>query len=110
MNSLLRSVTSFSGREDLVKQYLISQLSSSIKEIQLEAAKAQVSTDVTASFCTVIEAIFIHGLKDTIMNRVSQAIVADPDQRPEPSYWGPLLIFSHREIIDQVRAQIVSCK
>jgi len=87
-----------------VKQYLISQLSSSVKEIQLEAAQAQVSTDITASFCTVLEAMFIHGLKDTFMNRVSQAIGADPDQRPEPSYWGPLLIFSHREIIDQISA------
>ena len=67
MNSLLRRVTSFSGREDLVKQYLISQLSSSVKEIQLEAAQMQVSTDITASFCTVLEAIFIHGLKDIFM-------------------------------------------
>ena len=52
----------------------------------------------------------MHGLKDTFMNRVSQAIGSDPDKRPEPSNWGPLLIFSHREIIDQVRAQIVTCK
>jgi hypothetical protein len=87
-----------------VKESLISHLSSSVKEIQLEMAQDHISTDITASLCTVLEAIFIHGLKDTFMNRVSQAISADPDQRPEPSCWGPLLIFSHREIIDQVRA------
>jgi hypothetical protein len=104
MNSLLRGVVSHTGLEDMVKGSLISQLSSSVKEIQLEMAQAQVNTDMTASLCTVLEAIFIHGLKDTFMNRVSQAIGADPDQRPEPSFWGPLLIFSHREIIDQVRA------
>lgn len=103
MNSLLRSVTSLTGREDLVKESLITQLSSSIKEVQLEMAQDNVCTDITASLCTVLEAIFIHGLKDTFMNRVSQAIGVDPDQRPEPSCWGPLLIFSHREIIDQVR-------
>ncbi|KAJ9583383.1 hypothetical protein L9F63_022249, partial [Diploptera punctata] len=104
MNSLLRSVTSFGGREDLVKESLVTQLSSSVKEIQLELSEAQGSTDVTGSLCTVLEAIFIHGLKDTFMNRVSQAIGTDPDQRPEPSFWGPLLIFSHREIIDQIQA------
>jgi hypothetical protein len=86
-----------------VKESLITQLSSSIKEVQLEMAQDNVCTDITASLCTVLEAIFIHGLKDTFMNRVSQAIGVDPDQRPEPSCWGPLLIFSHREIIDQVR-------
>lgn len=104
MNSLLRGVISFTGAGDLVKESLISQLSSSVKEIQLEMAQAQVNTDTTTSLCTVLEAIFIHGLKDTFMSRVSQAIGADPDQRPEPSFWGPVLIFSHREIIDQVRA------
>ncbi|XP_069693880.1 pleckstrin homology domain-containing family M member 1 isoform X2 [Periplaneta americana] len=104
MNSLLRSVTSLGGREDLVKESLISQLSTSVKEVQLEMAQTQGNGDITASLCTVLEAVFIHGLKDTFMNRVSQAIGADPDQRPEPSYWGPLLIFSHREIIDQINA------
>lgn len=103
MNSLLRGVISFTGPGDLVKECLISQLSLSVKEIQLEMAQAQVNTDITTSLCTVLEAIFIHGLKDTFMNRVSQVIGADPDQRPEPSFWGPVLIFSHREIIDQVR-------
>lgn len=104
MNSLLRGVISFTGSGDLVKESLISQLTSSVKEIQLEMAQTQVNTDIATSLCTVLEAIFIHGLKDTFMNRVSQAIGADPDQRPEPSFWGPILIFSHREIIDQVRA------
>ncbi|PNF15729.1 hypothetical protein B7P43_G12079 [Cryptotermes secundus] len=104
MNSLLRGVISFTGVGDLVKESLISQLSSSVKEIQLEMAQAKVNNDTTASLCTVLEAIFIHGLKDTFMNRVSQAIGADPDQRPEPSFWGPVLIFSHREIIDQINS------
>ena len=85
-----------------MKESLLTQLSSSVKEIQLELSEAQGTTDATGSLCTVLEAIFIHGLKDTFISRVSQVIGTDPDQRPEPSFWGPLLVFSHREIIDQV--------
>ncbi|KAK7862953.1 hypothetical protein R5R35_004907 [Gryllus longicercus] len=106
MSSFLRSVVSLRGREGVVKESLTSQLSFSVKEIQLEQANEGLE-EVTSNYaqnslCTVLEAMFIHGLKDTFLNRVSQAIGGDPDQRPEPSFWGPLLIFSHREIIDQI--------
>ncbi|XP_049804747.1 run domain Beclin-1-interacting and cysteine-rich domain-containing protein isoform X1 [Schistocerca nitens] len=110
MNAIIRSVTAFGGRENMVKDSLMSHLSESVKDIQLQhtepqdAAKIVSNNDTTNSLCTVLEAIFIHGLKDTFLNRVSQAIGADPDQRPEPTFWGPLLVFSHREIIDQVNS------
>nr|CAD7409721.1 unnamed protein product [Timema cristinae] len=105
MNSLLRSVVSSGGREIAVKESLVVQLSNSVKQIQLEQTKKNpfsYGCDDTASLCTVLEAIFIHGLKETFINRVTQVIGTDPDQRPEPSFWGPLLVFSHRELIDQV--------
>lgn len=105
MASFLRSVVT-RGREGMVKESLITHLSSSVKEIQLDQAQEGsldiTNSDAANSLCTALEAIFIHGLKDTFLNRVSQAIGGDPDQRPEPSFWGPLLIFSHREIIDQI--------
>ncbi|CAG2055564.1 unnamed protein product, partial [Timema podura] len=105
MNSLLRSVVSSGGREIAVKESLVVQLSNSVKQIQLEQTQKNpfsYGCDDTASLCTVLEAIFIHGLKETFINRVTQVIGTDPDQRPEPSFWGPLLVFSHREIIDQI--------
>ncbi|XP_066997403.2 uncharacterized protein Plekhm1 isoform X2 [Anabrus simplex] len=111
MTSFLRSVVSVRGREVVIKESLTSQLSSSVKEIQLQQsqldekeAEQLANNDATQSLCTVLEAIFIHGLKDTFLNTVSQAIGGDPDQPPEPNFWGPLLIFSHREIIDQINA------
>nr|CAD7461090.1 unnamed protein product [Timema tahoe] len=107
MNSLLRSVVSSGGREIAVKESLVVQLSNSVKQIQLEQTQKNpfsYGCDDTASLCTVLEAIFIHGLKETFINRVTQVIGTDPDQRPEPSFWGPLLVFSHREIIDQVNS------
>lgn len=108
MNSLLRTVTLRGGRENVFKESLSNQLSESVKDIQLEHYRTpdelELSSgkEATTSLCTVLEAIFIHGLKDTFLNRVSQVIGGDPDQHPQPSFWGPSLIFSHRETIDQV--------
>ncbi|KAG8240174.1 hypothetical protein J437_LFUL009464 [Ladona fulva] len=112
MNAILRSVTSrgsHEGRDVMVKRSLVCHLSESVKEVHLELKeKGEVcghkleNSDATNSLCTSLEAIFVHGLKDTFINRVSLAISGDFDQRPEPSFWGPVLVFSHRDIIYQI--------
>lgn len=57
------------------------------------------------TLCSVLEAIFLHGLKDSLLNRVTEALSGpDFDAMPQPSFWGPLLVFSHRQIIDQIQA------
>lgn len=59
----------------------------------------------TMALCSVLEAIFLHGLKDSLLNRVTEVLSGpDFDAMPQPSFWGPLLVFSHREIIDQIQA------
>lgn len=61
--------------------------------------------DETITLCSVLEAIFLHGLKDSLLNRVTEALSGpDFDAMPQPSFWGPLLVFSHRQIIDQIQA------
>lgn len=56
------------------------------------------------TLCASIEAIFLHGLKDSLLNRVTEALSGpDFDAIPQPSFWGPLLVFSHRGIIDQIQ-------
>lgn len=61
--------------------------------------------DETMTLCSVLEAIFLHGLKDSLLNRVTEALSGpDFDAMPQPSFWGPLLVFSHRQIIDQIQA------
>lgn len=109
MNSLLKSVKAATSKKDtLIKKSLIVQLSNSVKEIQLYTVEESATIDTIqmnealGNLCSVIEAVLLHGLKDSLVYRARRAI-ADFDQKPEPSFWAPLLIISHRQIIDQVR-------
>ncbi|KAG7207089.1 hypothetical protein KM043_000968 [Ampulex compressa] len=59
----------------------------------------------STTLCAVLEAIFLHGLKDSLLNRMTEVLSGpDFDAMPQPSFWGPLLVFSHRQIIDQIQA------
>ncbi|KAL6430488.1 hypothetical protein ACFW04_007828 [Cataglyphis niger] len=112
MNSLLKTVNSIAGnkRNLLVRDSLQKQLNTSVMEMQ-SAPRVSDDDDVvgncdeTMTLCSVLEAIFLHGLKDTLLNRVTEALSGpDFDAMPQPSFWGPLLVFSHRQIIDQIQA------
>lgn len=61
------------------------------------------ASEAISALCTVLEAIFIHGLKETFIQRVSQAMMSEFDARPDPNFWSPLLEVSHRDVIDQAR-------
>lgn len=108
MNKLLKSVrTSTNKKDDLIKQSITTNLSNTVKEIQyagVEENKGNRVIDVTEAanqLCTTIEAMFLHGLKDSLSHRFKRAL-ADVDERPDPNFWAPLLVISHRQIIDQI--------
>lgn len=112
MNSLLKSVHSLSHQTKknvLIREGLQRQLSTSVIEMQSAQNVLDGVTvgncDESMSLCCTLEAVFLHGLKDSLLNRVTEAISGpDFDAMPQPSFWGPLLVFSHREIIDQITA------
>lgn len=109
MNKFIRSVRSSprDSKEGLIKNSITTQLSHSVKEIQLFGMDENLSgdsmdmTEAENSLCTVIEALFLHGLKDSLGLRFRRALT-DVDVKPEPSFWPPLLVISHRQVIDQV--------
>ncbi|XP_046682318.1 uncharacterized protein LOC124368879 [Homalodisca vitripennis] len=97
-NSIIRS------KDSILKESLQSQLVACVKDIQLDHAHSgrfQDSSEAADSLCTVLEAIFIHGIKETLADKMAIAI-GDPDVRPEPNFWPALLVFSHRDLIDQI--------
>lgn len=109
MNSLLRKVTSVGNKRDaLIKESLQRQLNDSVIEIQglseLAYRGPVGNCEEANTLCSVIEALFLHGLKDSLLNQVTEAL-SGPDLHamPQPSFWGPLLVFSHRQIIDQIQ-------
>lgn len=56
----------------------------------------------TSSLTTTLEAIFLHGLKDSFLWQTLNMIAGDVERRPEPSFWSPVMVFMHKEVIEQV--------
>lgn len=54
-----------------------------------------------------IEAIFLHGLKDSFLWQTVNILVGsgtETNRRPSPTFWAPLLIFSHKYAIEQIHS------
>ncbi|KAL0113523.1 hypothetical protein PUN28_012584 [Cardiocondyla obscurior] len=108
MNSLLKMSIVGNKRHMLVRDSLQKQLNMTVMEMQSAPGVADDGVvgncDEAMTLCSVLEAIFLHGLKDSLLNRVTEALSGpDFDAMPQPSFWGPLLVFSHRQIIDQIQ-------
>lgn len=60
--------------------------------------------ELSSALCTTLESLFLHGLKDSLLWQAYNALAggADGERRPEPSFWSPLLVFLHKQDIDQV--------
>ncbi|GJQ73967.1 hypothetical protein Trydic_g11883 [Trypoxylus dichotomus] len=108
MNAFLKSVKARGNdRNSHIKKTITTQLSETVKEIQLCGIEENILSDsldveeATNSLCCVVEAIFLHGLKDSLTLRFRK-VIADVDDRPDPNFWSPLLVISHKEIINQI--------
>lgn len=111
--SFFRNVTSgFSirSRDAILKEALINNLSESVKDIQFNNQFEENfhsvlgSTDSTNTLCIALEAVFLHGLKDTFLRKAKNAISGDSDHQPQPNFWPLILVLSHRQNIDQISA------
>lgn len=65
-------------------------------------------SDNTQSLCATIEAIFLHGLKDSFLWQTVNILVGsgadESNRRPSPTFWSPLLVFSHKSAIEQIQS------
>ncbi|XP_064097696.1 pleckstrin homology domain-containing family M member 1-like isoform X1 [Macrobrachium nipponense] len=59
-------------------------------------------SDNTNALCNVLEAIFIHGLRDSLGERMSSLLGSDPDRMPVPNFWPVIMVISHRDFMEQV--------
>ncbi|CAI4232529.1 unnamed protein product [Auanema sp. JU1783] len=62
------------------------------------SSKEYVSSEITLTICNVIEAVFIHGLRDPFFLKGSRYA-----KYPEPNFWPFVSKFSHRGITNQIR-------
>lgn len=108
MKSLFKGVN-LRRRESSIKENLSSELLTCVKSVQFDRSKEEDTMESVGCLCTVLEAIFMHGLKETLSEKMS-SLLGDPDQRPSPEFWNPLMIFSHTEMIKQVIYIIINLK
>lgn len=135
MSSLFRSLNHFSSkRENVVKEALINTLNENAREIEFEVKQKSLGKfwvlprkwplihihsriaevlgvcEQTSALCTTLEALFLHGLKDSFLSATFNVIAGDVERRPEPSFWAPCMVFMHKQVIEQVQglSQITS--
>jgi len=90
-----------------VKRKLLSALQESVSELQYQQKSDRstpvTSGDISTRLVAVLEAIFVHGLKETFLGRLTSRLQDTASPRmPEPSFWTFCLVFSHRAVIGQV--------
>ncbi|KAB7505067.1 Pleckstrin homology domain-containing family M member 3 [Armadillidium nasatum] len=103
-------------REAVIRATLLEQLKESIQsliygpggenvpKLSSSGPKGQVlgHTDNTNALCCILEALFIHGLKDTLGEKLSSMFSGDLDRMPVPNFWMVVMVISHRDLIEQV--------
>ncbi|XP_030555698.1 pleckstrin homology domain-containing family M member 1 [Drosophila novamexicana] len=115
MSALFRSLSNFSTkRENVVKEALINTLNENAREIEFEVKQKGLEVlglcEQTSALCTTLEAVFLHGLKDSFLWATINVIAGDVERRPEPSFWSPAMVFMHKQVIEQIQclSQITS--
>merc|ERR1719225_1026201 len=92
------------------KNKILTSITDSVSEIQYQYRPGAISSipsnEITARLCTSLEAVFVHGLKETFLgkltSRFSSESAAGSPRMPEPSFWTFALVFSHKEVISQL--------
>lgn len=107
MNKLLRKVINNKELKDQTnKLFIISNFEEKLKEFYLEFSDSE--TKVTSSNSVVdqmlanLEALFLHGLKETFFSQLSTVIGDDVDKSVDINFWHCLLVLSPSGVVDQV--------
>ena len=101
------------------KNKILTSITDSVSEIQYQYRPGAISSipsnEITARLCTSLEAVFVHGLKETFLGKLSSRFSSSEvgtgaPRLPEPSFWTFALVFSHKEVISQLEemSQITS--
>lgn len=88
--------------DSLIKTALIAHLGEAVRELQRNQHQQESSAIVESgsepaqTLCSVLEALFVHKLRDSFIDRVSNVFKGDVVRQPSPNFWPFLLRFSHR--------------
>ncbi|ODM90800.1 Pleckstrin y domain-containing family M member 3 [Orchesella cincta] len=130
---LRKAVDKTEAMDTAVKWSLLERVNDSVKELQLKCTSERSSVlnndETTNSFLWVLEAVFIHGLTNSFLRSAASSASSpfsslmkssffssargsggaggsgsDSQAVPNPSIWEFVLVFLHRDIIDQINS------
>ncbi|CAO1411957.1 unnamed protein product [Diamesa hyperborea] len=98
----------FEDRQKFIKQSLTFNLSENVKECEYQFEtdkKPLVLCDPTSSLCSTLEAIFLHGLKDSFL-QFTISILRDneTETKPSPNFWNIIILFLHKQVIEDIQS------
>uniref|UniRef100_A0A1I8MSZ2 RUN domain-containing protein n=1 Tax=Musca domestica TaxID=7370 RepID=A0A1I8MSZ2_MUSDO len=109
MSSLFRSLSGVSSKREIaVKEAILEALQENVKEIEYDVQDKGEGTIIelcesSNNLVTTIEAVFLHGLKDSFLWQTLSIINGvEGERRPEPSFYSPIMVFLHKEVIEQI--------
>ncbi|XP_054724381.1 pleckstrin homology domain-containing family M member 1-like [Uloborus diversus] len=100
----LPSIEDF-AKDLIIKKNLTTELRRSIRALQegnLENPDIPDSDERANALCYVLEAVFIHGLKDKISAKVSSVFGSNSEKIPEPQFWSVVAKYCHKNVILEV--------
>lgn len=111
VNMELLKKASLPSIEDYAKQLavrknLTAELGRSIRCLQeenLDKCVVADSDECANTLCSVIEAIFIHGLKDKFTSKVSSVFGSNNDKIPEPEFWTYVSKYCHKNVVLEIK-------
>lgn len=105
-------------REAAISAALVARLQQAVQSVLQPASRGELSdsrgfslgltrsmlghSDNENALCNILEAIFIHGLRDSLGERMSSLLGSDPDRMPVPNFWPVIMVISHRDLMEQV--------
>lgn len=109
MNKLITKIISNKEiKDESNKASILHYFEERLKEFHEEFSDTEVkvtsSNSVAVGFLAILEALFLHGLKETFISQLSTAIGDNVDKNMNINFWHYLLVLSSSGIVDQVSA------
>lgn len=94
------------ARDITIKRSLTKHLSKCVHDLQQELVNSEsvaIGGENASNVCFCLEAIFIHGLKDTIAKKMSNVFNNSANERlPSPDFWPVAMVYTHKDVLAQL--------
>lgn len=86
---------------------IIAQVSECVNVVLHECSESRElpvsSCQTTDELCTALEAVFVHGLRETFLERMTSSLAGGRSRKlPEPNYWPTVMLVTHSATLQHI--------